>query len=58
MEKFVETDRCCALGRVPNLHGLNLEQAGVVAEHGKLICRPFQQTNVPHIFAGGDVDSS
>ena len=58
-EKFVEADEIiCALGRIPNLRGLNMERAGLTTERGRLQCSPSQQTNVPHIFAGGDVDSS
>ena len=44
-----------ALGREPNLEGLNLWTAGVRTEKGKVGTQPTQQTNVPHIFAAGDV---
>jgi len=58
-EKSVEAaEIVCALGRVPNLRGLHVERAGVITERGKLKCNGGHQTNVPHIFAGGDVDSS
>lgn len=44
-----------ALGREPDLEGLNLWTAGVKTERGKLGIQPTQQTNVSHIFAAGDV---
>ena len=44
-----------ALGREPDSEGLNLLTAGVKAERGKVVTQPTQQTNVPHIFAAGDV---
>jgi len=45
----------CALGRVPCVDGVHPERAGIALEHGKLVCNARQQTNVPHIFAAGDV---
>jgi glutathione reductase (NADPH) len=45
-----------ATGRVPNVGGLGLEHAGVVASHNGAI--PIDEefrTNVPHIYALGDV---
>ena len=44
-----------ALGREPDLEGMNLWTAGVRTEKGKVGTQPTQQTNVPHIFAAGDV---
>ena len=44
-----------ALGREPDLDGLNLWTAGVKTEKGKVSIQTTQQTNVPHIFAAGDV---
>jgi pyruvate/2-oxoglutarate dehydrogenase complex dihydrolipoamide dehydrogenase (E3) component len=44
-----------ALGRRPNLDGLNLEAAGVIVEHGAPRVDRFMRTNVEHIFAAGDV---
>ena len=42
-------------GRIADTAGLNLEAAGVeVAKNGKIPCRN-EQTNVPHIYACGDV---
>jgi glutathione reductase (NADPH) len=45
-----------ALGRDPYTQGLGLEKAGVaVDERGAVIVDAFSRTNVPHIFALGDV---
>ena len=52
----VEADEIIyALGREPQLTGLNLERAGIVGVTGCLTVSPTQQTCVPHIFAAGDV---
>ena len=44
-----------ALGREPDLDGLNLPTTGVKTERGKVSIETTQQTKVPHIFAAGDV---
>jgi glutathione reductase (NADPH) len=45
-----------ATGRVPNVKGLGLENAGVeTAEDGSIKVNEYSQTNVPHIYAVGDV---
>ncbi|MFA9197665.1 MAG: NAD(P)/FAD-dependent oxidoreductase [Aliarcobacter sp.] len=44
-----------ALGREPDLEGLNLVASGVKTNKGKIMTRSTQQTNVAHIFAAGDV---
>lgn len=45
-----------AVGRAPNTEGLNLEAAGVVIDsRGFVPTDNLQQTNVPHIWALGDV---
>jgi pyruvate/2-oxoglutarate dehydrogenase complex dihydrolipoamide dehydrogenase (E3) component len=46
-----------ALGRVPNVHSLRLERAGVKLTNGIPTTNARQQTNVPHIYAVGDVSS-
>ncbi len=43
------------VGRVPNIEGLKLEAAGVRTEHGAVKVNELMQTNVPHIYALGDV---
>lgn len=45
-----------AVGREPNTTGLGLEEAGVETDAGGFVpVNDFQQTNVEHIFALGDV---
>ncbi len=45
-----------ATGRRPNVKGLGLETAGVrLAENGAIAVNEYSQTNVPHIYAVGDV---
>jgi glutathione reductase (NADPH) len=45
-----------AIGRVPNVAGLGLEGAGVkLGARGEILVDAFSQTNVPSIYAVGDV---
>ncbi|MCB1418629.1 MAG: glutathione-disulfide reductase [Notoacmeibacter sp.] len=45
-----------AIGRVPNTEGLGLAEAGVKTDKlGAIVVDEYQRTNVPHIFAVGDV---
>jgi glutathione reductase (NADPH) len=45
-----------AIGRRPNTRGLGLEKAGVaLSENGAVKVDAFSRTNVPHIYAVGDV---
>jgi len=45
-----------AIGRKPLVHNLNLEAAGVeVGQRGEIVVDEFQNTNVPGIYAVGDV---
>lgn len=54
--KEIDADRVLVtVGRRPNTGGLNLEAAGVHAEQGFLLVDRQMRTNVPHIFAIGDV---
>ena len=43
-----------ALGRVPNTASLNLENAGVKTENGRVIANDGMQTSAPHIYTAGD----
>ncbi len=45
-----------ALGRKPNVEGLNLSSAGVGMNHGRIEVDSEMRTNVPHIYAVGDVN--
>lgn len=45
-----------ATGRVPNTNGLGLDAAGIaVGAQGAILVNDHYQTNVPHIYAVGDV---
>jgi len=45
-----------ATGRVPNVRGLGIENSGVeLHPHGWVLADEFSRTNVPHIYAVGDV---
>jgi glutathione reductase (NADPH) len=54
---LVTVDRVMfALGRPPNIDGLGLDVAGVkVAATGGIMVDEYSRTNVPHIYAVGDV---
>ncbi|WP_375622693.1 MULTISPECIES: glutathione-disulfide reductase [unclassified Bartonella] len=56
-EKIISADQIMlATGRVPNTTGLRLERAGVqVDEFGAVIVDERMTTNIPHIWAVGDV---
>jgi pyruvate/2-oxoglutarate dehydrogenase complex dihydrolipoamide dehydrogenase (E3) component len=43
-----------ALGRVANTAALNLKNAGVKTDNGRVITNTGMQTSAPHIFAAGD----
>jgi pyruvate/2-oxoglutarate dehydrogenase complex dihydrolipoamide dehydrogenase (E3) component len=43
-----------ALGRVPNTAALDLANAAVKTENGRIITNAKMQTSAPHIFAAGD----
>jgi len=43
-----------ALGRIPNTASLDLENAGVKTEHGRILANHFMQSNAPHIYTAGD----
>lgn len=45
-----------ALGRKPNIEGLNLHKAGVETEKGRIAVDAEMRTSQPHIFAVGDVN--
>ncbi|MHB1286115.1 MAG: dihydrolipoyl dehydrogenase family protein [Leptospirales bacterium] len=47
-----------ATGRIPNLDGLGLEEAGVKRAGGKLVLDPHLRTTNPRIFACGDASGS
>ncbi|MFH1058559.1 MAG: NAD(P)/FAD-dependent oxidoreductase [Pseudomonadota bacterium] len=44
-----------AMGRRPNLEGLNLDAAGVAVQRGAVAVDEYMRTSQPHIYAAGDV---
>jgi len=55
-EEIVEADIVLsAVGVSTNLEGIGLEKAGVKTEKGKIVVDDFYSTNVPGVFAIGDI---
>lgn len=55
--KLVSSDLLMAVGRAPAVEGLNLEAAGVNYSSKGIPVDDFMQTNVPGIYAIGDVNN-
>lgn len=45
-----------SIGRRPHTEGLGLEKIGVETEHGKVKTDEYMQTNIPGVYAVGDVN--
>jgi pyruvate/2-oxoglutarate dehydrogenase complex dihydrolipoamide dehydrogenase (E3) component len=43
-----------AIGRNPNTARLDLDNAGVATDHGRIVADECMRTNTPHVFAAGD----
>ena len=56
-EKIVSSDLLMAVGRAPRVEGLNLEAAGVKYSSKGIPVDDFMQTNIPGIYAIGDVNA-
>ncbi len=56
-ESVESTDLLMAVGRAPRMEGLNLEAAGVEYTRRGITVDDYMRTNVPHIFAIGDVNA-
>jgi len=55
-ETFTVEKVLVAIGFTPNCHGLDLENAGVTLSDGAIHVDETMRTNVPHIYAIGDVN--
>ncbi|WP_062234772.1 dihydrolipoyl dehydrogenase [Fictibacillus sp. FJAT-27399] len=44
-----------SVGRIPRVTGLGLDDIGIVTEKGGIQVNEYMRTNLPHIFAAGDV---
>ncbi|PRS58261.1 dihydrolipoyl dehydrogenase [Bacillus sp. GBSW19] len=52
----IQSDRCLvAIGRTPQLGELNLDQVGIEFDRNGIYVNEHMQTNLPHIYACGDV---
>ncbi|MDE5870343.1 MAG: dihydrolipoyl dehydrogenase [Muribaculaceae bacterium] len=56
-DTVVSSDLLMAVGRSPRVEGLNLEAAGVAYSAKGIVVDDWMRTNVPHIFAVGDVNA-
>lgn len=55
-EEVIEADVVLsAVGIVANIEGIGLEDVGVATDRGKIVVNDFGQTNIPNIYAIGDV---
>lgn len=55
-EKVVSSDLLMAVGRKPNIDGLNLDAAGIDFSEKGITVNDFMETNVPGVYAIGDVN--
>lgn len=56
-EQVVSSDLLMAVGRAPRVDGLNLEAAGVKYSPKGIVVDEYMRTNVPNIYAIGDVNA-
>lgn len=56
-ETVISSDLLMAVGRSPRVEGLNLDKAGVEYSNKGIPVDESMRTNVPHIFAIGDVNA-
>lgn len=58
-KKGEETIECdvvlSAVGIVANIEGIGLEKVGIASDKGKVLVNDYYQTNIPNIYAIGDV---
>jgi dihydrolipoamide dehydrogenase len=55
-EHVIECDAVLsAVGITPNIENIGLEDCGVITDKGKIVVNDFYQTNLPGIYAIGDV---
>lgn len=58
VEAMIDVDKLfVAIGRIPNMNGLGLDEAGVGYSRHGITVNELMQTSVPHIYAVGDVAS-
>ncbi len=56
-ESVVSSDLLMAVGRAPRVEGLNLDAAGIKYSSKGIVVDDWMRTNIPHIYAIGDVNA-
>jgi dihydrolipoamide dehydrogenase len=55
-EEVIKTSKVLlSVGRVPDFGGLDIQKLGIKLENGGIYVDSYMQTNIPHIYAVGDV---
>lgn len=54
-QEFTADKILVAIGRRPVIEGLRLENLGIATERGRVVTNEFMQTNLPSVYAIGDV---
>ncbi len=55
-EQVIEAEAVLsAVGITPNIEGIGLEEAGVITDKGKVLVNDFYATNIPGVYAIGDI---
>jgi dihydrolipoamide dehydrogenase len=55
-DEFIEAEIVLsAAGIVPNIENIGLEELGIIVDKGKVIVNDYYQTNIPGIYAIGDI---
>ncbi|MCE2846432.1 MAG: dihydrolipoyl dehydrogenase [Sphingobacteriales bacterium] len=55
-EEIIECDIVLsAVGISPNIEGIGLEEVGVITDKGKVMVNDYYQTNIPGVYAIGDI---
>ncbi len=55
-EEFIQAEIVLsAVGITPNIENIGLEEVGVITDKGKVLVNDFYQTNIPGIYAIGDI---
>ncbi len=57
MRRSVESDKVLlSVGRKPRIDHIGLETIGVLCEHGRIVTNEHMGTNIPGVYAAGDVN--
>jgi dihydrolipoamide dehydrogenase len=53
--EIVASEVAQSVGRIPYYAGMNVEKVGVRIEQGRIVVNDKMETNIPHVYAVGDV---